>query len=664
MPRHIVLGNGQMLVNLDQDLNLRDLYFPFVGMENHVSGGRCLLGVWVDGEFSWVEQPGWRKRMGYRPGTLVAHVEATHEGLGLSLAVHDAVHYRENVFLRRVQIGNQRPVAREVRLFFNNNFHIGGWDIGDTAVYDPAYGAMCHYKRDYYLFVSGRGGGEGIFQYHVQKRFGGGREGSARDAEDGLLGMNPTDQGSVDSTISLRTVVEPGDEAVVELWIVAGNSLEAVRERHRWVLDHTVAALLDETTTYWRNWLAVAERDWADLPETLVDLFRTSLLVTRTQIDNGGAVLAANDTDILSTNRDHYSYVWPRDGALVAHALDKAGYHETTAAFYRFAARTIGPEGYFYHKYNPDGTLGSSWHPWSGNGEDKLPIQEDETGLVLWGLWKHFEYTGNIEFLAAMYLPLIKPAADFMAGYRDPGTGLPRQSFDLWEERRGVFTFTSAAVWAGLTAAARCAALLGDRSSRETWEQAAREVQAGILGELYSPELNRFIRGRYRGPDGRWIDDYTLDASLYWVTGLGVFPVDDPRVIGTMRAVAEGLWVKTEIGGVARYANDYYFKRSDDLERVPGNPWFICTLWLANWYVDAAQTVEDLGRARELLEWVYRYRMDTGMLPEQAHPYTGEPLSVAPLTWSHATYCQVVLAYLEKWHSLRGLPAPKRTDYH
>ena len=36
------------------------------------------------------------------------------------------------------------------------------------------------------------------------------------------------------------------------------------------------------------------------------------------------------------------------------------------------------------HKYNPDGSVGSSWHPWCGSdGLLQLPIQEDETALTL-----------------------------------------------------------------------------------------------------------------------------------------------------------------------------------------------------------------------------------------------------------------------------------------
>ena len=95
-------------------------------------------------------------------------------------------------------------------------------------------------------------------------------------------------------------------------------------------------------------------------------LYKQSLLILRTQIDNRGAILAANDSDYLDFNNDTYSYMWPRDGALVAHSLDLAGQPEVTRPFYQFCKEVMLPEGFLLHKYNPDKSLGSSWHPWTG----------------------------------------------------------------------------------------------------------------------------------------------------------------------------------------------------------------------------------------------------------------------------------------------------------
>ena len=45
----------------------------------------------------------------------------------------------------------------------------------------------------------------------------------------------------------------------------------------------------------------------------------------------------------------------------------------------------IHKNGYFLHKYTPTGTWRSSWHPWTMQGRTVLPIQQDETALVLLG---------------------------------------------------------------------------------------------------------------------------------------------------------------------------------------------------------------------------------------------------------------------------------------
>jgi GH15 family glucan-1,4-alpha-glucosidase len=41
------------------------------------------------------------------------------------------------------------------------------------------------------------------------------------------------------------------------------------------------------------------------------------------------------------------------------------------------------------------------------------------------------------------------------------------------------------------------------------------------------------------------------------------------------------------------------------------------------------------------------------LLSEQLHPHTGAPLSVSPLTWSHAEFLVTVDEYCAKAESLR-----------
>ena len=128
-----------------------------------------------------------------------------------------------------------------------------------------------------------------------------------------------------------------------------------------------------------------------------------------------------------------------------------------------------------------------------------------------------------------------------------------------------------------------------------------------------------------------------------------MFAADSDEIRRTMEAVQTRLTVKTAVGGVARYENDYYHQVSQDIANVPGNPWFICSCWLAEYMVARAQTVDALHDAIPLLEWVRIRALPSGVLAEQINPYTDEPISVSPLTWSHAEYVAAVRWYAGKY---------------
>ena len=70
-----------------------------------------------------------------------------------------------------------------------------------------------------------------------------------------------------------------------------------------------------------------------------------------------------------------------------------------------------------------------------------------------------------------------------------------------------------------------------------------------------------------------------------------------------MQKLEQTLWAKTQVGGMARYENDYYYQVTHDLNQAQGNPWFICTLWLAQYRIAHASTSEELRSALPLLEW-------------------------------------------------------------
>jgi GH15 family glucan-1,4-alpha-glucosidase len=663
------VGNGSLLINFDHQYRIRDLYWPRVGQENHTVGHPFRFGVWVDGQFAWLEDEGWERTLDYGGNTLITEVRLRHTDLGLRLVCRDGVDFHEDLFIRQIDVHDEAGTDREVRLFFGQDFHISGNEVGDTAYYEPERRAVLHYKARRWFMINttkedarrptSDSPGQirlGVDQWAVGIKEAKGKQGTWRDAEDGQLSGNAVAQGSVDSTVALHLDVPANGQATGWYWIAVGHSFEEVTRLNRTVRRKGPSEFLKRTKNYWELWVTKEKRVFADLPPMVCHLYRRSLVILRTQIDDQGAIIAANDFDIAHYGADTYAYMWPRDGALVSAALIGSGYSEVTRRFFSFCHRVITEEGYLLHKYNPDGSLASSWHGWYYEGEKRLPIQEDETALVLWALWRHFEAFRDVEFIKPHYRGLVTRAANWMCRYRDEESGLPLPSWDLWEERRGVHAWTVGATWAGLRAAANFADAFGETALAGRYRDAADEIKTATKEHLWSSELGHFVRMITRGRDGGWDVDATVDASLVGLWRFGMFAADHPKVVATMEVVRDRLWVKTDVGGLARYEDDYYHQVSRDLDKVPGNPWFVCTLWLAQWQIARAQDSDDLKGALDLLQWVADHDLRSGVMAEQVHPYTNEPLSVSPLTWSHASLVIAVLAYLDRWGRLNRCP--------
>jgi glucoamylase len=650
MPRDLPLGNGRLLVNFDSRYRLRDIHYPRIGGENHSAGNPFRFGVWCDGQFGWTHDDDWERLLDYRGETLITQVTLRCDRMGLTLECNDAVDFHESVYLRRVRVTNRLEQSRSVRLFFSHNFSISDNDIGDTAYYHPTLRAVLHYKGPRYFLINAQtADGSGIADYAIGYKNIPGHEGTWRDAEgDGTLGKNGIAQGSVDSTIAVHLTLDPYETQEAYYWICVAERYQDVTKLNDLTLTKTPQTLLQRTAAYWKLWANKDNYEFADLPESVVRLYKRSLLMISTQMDQGGAIVAATDSDVTQFNRDTYAYMWPRDGALVSHALDVAGFESLSVRFHQFCLPLLTREGFFLHKYNPDGSVGSSWHPWVRDGEPQLPIQEDETALVVWALWKHFDKFRDVENIKPLYRDLIMRAAGFLASYIDEARDLPLPSYDLWEERRGVFAWTVGAVYGGLMAAANFADCFGEEAQAQALRQIAARIRAGCDRYLWSQQEGRFLRAVEFDASGAIRADTTLDSSMIGLILFGMYDPGDPRIEATVNALYERLWVKTEVGGMARYENDYYHQVSQDIARVPGNPWFICTLWMAQYYIARAQNEEQLSQVLPLIQWAADHALPSGILAEQVDPFTHAPISVSPLTWSHATLVTTVIEYLDK----------------
>lgn len=650
MARLVTIGNGNLLVGLDNRGQVRDLYFPFVGEANHVSGASGSfvhrIGIYVDDQISWFDNSEWKISVNSEEGTCVGSVFAENSRLGISIASHDAVHNEENIFLRHFVVHNHHNKTRTVKLFLSQQFRIFESRRGDTGFYDPRVKAIVHYKGDTAFLVNAKVGRDRFQQYNIGLFGIEGKEGTYLDATDGILEQNPIEHGSVDSVIGLSFSISPNASNDAFYWIVCGTSITEVHTLDEHVLREGPDRLINSTRSYWKAWLGKESTDLSILPDSVQKLYDHSLMVMRVHADNRGGVIASSDTEILHHGRDTYSYVWPRDAAMIAHAFDKTGYRDVALRCYKFLIERIEPSGYLMHKYRADGVLGSSWHPWIIDGEPHLPIQEDETATVIFMLWEHYERYHDIEFIEAVYNTFIEPAAEFLSKYIEPTTGLPQASFDLWEERYGTSTYTASSVYGGLMAAAKFANLLGKVEPSRTYQAIAQRLQASIKSVMFDEERGMFVRQVHHSKEGELSFDYTADmSSLYGLLLYRVIGVEDRQMKRMLSYVEERLSVEGASKGFVRYEGDTYYRRE---EANSPNPWVITTLWIARFYIEKAKSLEDLKYPLDLLQWTCSHANDGGMLSEQMHPDTREQLSTAPLVWSHAELVLAVQAYLEK----------------
>lgn len=645
MARPIVLSNGELHVGLNNYGVVHDFYYPYVGFENHAAGPalRHKLGVYVDGKLSWTDDGSWTFDFHYPHTALIGHTMARNEKLGILLEIDDTVDADMSVFMRNLHVINTADHPREVRVFTYQAFAIGDSRSNtDTAQYLPDSDAILHYRGRRAFVISGCIGEDAFDQFSIGLFGIENHEGSFKDAEDGELSGNVVEHGRVDSILRFTLNLEARSSGRLHYWIAAGMSTREALYIHKQVHEQGISARVHKTAQWWHEWLKPALSTAERLPKEHQDRFIESLMIIRSQIDKRGAVIASTDSSMLNYSRDAYAYSWPRDGANVIWPLVRLGYYQEAYRFFEFCQRGLHPGGYLMHKYRADGALGSSWHPYVHEGGLVAPpIQEDETALVVFVFTQFYFLSKDSALIKDFYHSMICPMADFLAEYIDEHTGLPKPSYDLWEERFMINTHTTAVTYGALVAAAELAQATGDQERAVKWQSAADDIQRAAHKHLYNAERKVFYRG-LTSLDGTITYDATVDTAAVFGSFLfGLFSADSPELKASLETVAAVFGPTDAQPGLPRYENDPYRRSSPD---ISGNWWYISTLWQAQYDLEAGQK----QKAENALRWITEHMLSTGMMGEQIDPVDGAVVSPAPLTWSHAEYVSTLLDWLER----------------
>ena len=638
MGRPVVLGNGSLTVGLNEHGLVHDFYYPYIGLEN-LTTARSLhhkIGVWVGGMFSWVDDTSWSVIVDFEDSALISTISMRSDTLAIELQLQDFVISDKNVFARSIRVLNHASDAREIRVFMHQVFQISRAGRADTALYEPEDKYILDYKGAISLLIGGRTKDGNAFDQFAVGSFGvEGKEGTFRDAEDGELSGSAVEHGGVDSVIRFSVVVPSFDESTIDYWVVAADSQQGGAKHHNELLKNGLSVELEKTRKHWHTWLEKSLSKRKKVADELVIPMTKSLLIIKAHVDKHGGVIASIDSSIYNYGRDYYSYVWPRDGCYVLWPLIRLGYTLEAKRFFSFCADIISEDGYMMHKYQPDKAIGSTWHPLLHGRHKELAIQEDETAIVLFMIGEYLDYTKDAVFVEELYQSFIKPAADFMSRFIDSQTGLPHASYDLWEEKFMTHTYTTAVTYRALIVASQIAEVFGREDDHSNWKNAAEGLYSNQK-VFYDTDRKAYRKGFLLGTDGNLDFDNTLDVSSWYGAFMFEYADNKQNVIDNAKTIENELLNSAPIGGVPRYEYDNYFAA---VPRYKGNPWFVTTLWLAQYYIRSNNT----EAAAHLIAWCLLHAGNSGVLSEQLHPETGAHTSVAPLVWSHAELVNTIL---------------------
>ncbi len=604
MPRiNAILGNGRLLVCEMKNGAWTEFYYPYVGEFQNLNA--LYAGLYYDGGLKWFFENNWDIKQEYIQDTPIVRTE--YNTPEFRVVCLDHVHPFHDYALRKFEVTNKSSVEKAAKLYLYEDLELQNLEYNDTVVYEKNPESLLHYKKDIYIlfagvptfssFACGETGVKGL-------------KGTYVDAEDGKLEGRTVSHGDVDACLEWDLgKIAPKSTKTVNVIIAAAKTYFEACDLFRHV-DVEFRRVEDELVRYWRSWLDKGRLQGANK----FSLYNRSLLVARMLTDSKGGIIASPDSESLKLTGDTYNYVWWRDAAFVAMALDSAGIHKPVEQFFEFAREFQTKGGFFMHRHFPNGTLGSTWH-------EPPFIQIDQTAAIIYALAYHQKLLMDVEFSRKMW-DMTKRAANFLVKFRDEETGLPLPSYDLWEERKAIFTYSAAAVCAGLRGAQSIADELGKSAGKESWADVAEDIKKAMKEHLFDDDMGHFVKSIKPL-------ETTLDSSVLYALLFGVFDAEDGVVRRTIDAVERKLWIDG-VGGYARYENDTYYGHM--------NPWIICTLWVA----EAKLMQGDKKKCSELLAWVEKQATPTGLLPEQVDRKTWQAASVLPLAWSHSAYVWLV----------------------
>jgi len=430
-----------------------------------------------------------------------------------------------------------------------------------------------------------------------------------------------------DHTTSSEFVVRAGE--TVPFTLTYCSSLEQTPE------PISVVKALADVQSYWTRWgkQGMYRGEYTSAVERSL-----MTLKAMTYRPTGGIVAAVTTSlpeKIGGTRNWDYRYCWLRDTAFTLLVLLRAGYREEALAWRRWLLRAVaGTPGQVQTIYGISGERDlNEWEAdWLPGYEGSRPVrigngaagqfQLDVFGEVAAALARMPDAENDIRVsAAALQTALVNHLCEV---WREPDQG-------IWETRGGPkhFTHSKVMAWVALDRAIKNHEQYDGSGDIKRWKKNREMIHRQVCAKGFDKKLNSFVQS---------YGSKQLDASCLRIGLVGFLPPDDPRVIGTVRAIEKRLM---KDGFVERYDTK---KTKDGLTGTEG-AFLACSFWL----VTSLWLIGRKADAKKMFERLLALRNDVGLLSEEYDPTAKRMVGNFPQALSHIALIHSAFAISGLW---------------
>ncbi|SDX99101.1 Glucoamylase (glucan-1,4-alpha-glucosidase), GH15 family [Modestobacter sp. DSM 44400] len=393
---------------------------------------------------------------------------------------------------------------------------------------------------------------------------------------------------------------------------------------------------LQDTLTGWRSWSAEHQRfdgPWAE------EVRLAGIVLQGLTFQPTGAIVAAPTTSLpeapgAGRNWD-YRYGWIRDASLTLRALWVAACPDEASTFLdwlvgaAFTDLQAGRPLQIMYGVAGEHDLTERELPYLSGWHGNRPVRIGNDAWSQHQLDVYGELLDAVHTLADQIGELDKVQRRFLIGVADAAAAAwlqPDQG--IWELRGAPqhHLYSKLMCWVAMDRAIDLAGLLQARDRVEDWTATREAIAATILTDGFHEEVGAFTQA---------FGSTVIDASALMVPIVGLLPGDDPRVLGTIKAVKDRLC--DERGFVRRYEDG-----SDGFAGTEG-AFVLCTFWLAH----ALALTGQVDEAKEVFATALTAGNDLGLMAEEVDPRTGHMLGNFPQAFSHVGLVTAAYAIAE-----------------